>query len=975
MRSEIGLPALIVAACFFVSLSGVAEAADTFELEVAATTMIQIVLQWENEPANTASFRVERATNAAFTQDQKNYTIAKEQHIFSDTDREPVSKIRFNGALYFGAPLDPATTYYYRIKANLDGGGSQYSNTVSAQVSGPVRGVEGDLWADIVLGKSHFGENVIGKPTKYATFFSGGVVIDKTVSPNRMYIADCNNNRVLGFTNLTPDQGADIVFGQPEFNSSAGNGDSSAQTFPHRVPAGASTLCLTLPTQISMGETIVKVQMALDEEGSLYVPDVFNNRILKYENPFGTDTIADQVWGQADFTGNEPNRGFDLPNNVRLRFTDAHQGALSFDSDGNMWVVDNGNHRVLRFPKDPGTGVIASGADIVLGQASFFTRTQGRTLSTMSYPRDAEFDHDGRLYVSDGINNFYDGRVIIFDPPFSSGMSATQEIPVPRDMDPYFGPGTVVDSMVRDKISNRMWFQKSSFTTELVDVEYGESISFVRYPQTSSADVDSDGNLYIVAKWSGTFRYPSSTWYMPWSERSTYVETVFPEGNAVTADTTGGIMGITTFGNQLLISDRARILIWNNYDINSIVSGQPADDVYNQADFTSMVAYGAHVSLQVDSQGRLWALKARYGVFTLKAFEYPLTNSSSSVKSITVRNGNPNVLDVKGGGGTSVALADSVDFAVEGSGDKIWIADQNMHRILRINNIDGLENPGSDPYVDIVLGQETITAGEINQGGSIGPQTLDKPYNVGISPDGDLYITDNGGEVGSNRRILRYNKDRFPNKPATVRFNSDIGDPDSVIGTGGSLYLNGLYSLDPMCCPFELGLHPQGTVVAGMNGYSAQRFPLVYIDPITDTLPQMALADFTSYSTTCFVDADGNVYMGDWDWYRVLVWKKPFKNIDDYFSVLDIKPIESTENVRVTWKSRESRNYAVYWSDDVPGPSMTWNPASGSEALQSGTGGTLGFIDNGITTYGAAARAPLSANVEKRYYEVREMRE
>ena len=131
------------------------------------------------------------------------------------------------------------------------------------------------------------------------------MLIDKTVKPNRMYIADCNNNRILGFKSTSPKNGADIVLGQPDFLSGGGNGDSCAQLFPYRQNSSASTLCLTLPTQISMGETVVKAGMALDEKGNLYVADVFNHRVLKYTDPFGTDTKADEVWGQADFTGNE----------------------------------------------------------------------------------------------------------------------------------------------------------------------------------------------------------------------------------------------------------------------------------------------------------------------------------------------------------------------------------------------------------------------------------------------------------------------------------------------------------------------------------------------------------------------------------------------------------------------------------------------------------------------------------------------
>lgn len=82
------------------------------------------------------------------------------------------------------------------------------------------RGIAGDFWAYIVLGKRDFGENGPKQIVNYKLFNPGGVVVDRSVNPGRMYVWDGGNNRILGinlakcYAQNTPCQ-ADIVIGQP----------------------------------------------------------------------------------------------------------------------------------------------------------------------------------------------------------------------------------------------------------------------------------------------------------------------------------------------------------------------------------------------------------------------------------------------------------------------------------------------------------------------------------------------------------------------------------------------------------------------------------------------------------------------------------------------------------------------------------------------------------------------------------------
>ena len=154
------------------------------------------------------------------------------------------------------------------------------------------------------------------------------------MEPNRVYVLDAGNSRVLGFSNLgtcmaganqgngctsnsdcpssfcqIPDnRPADIVLGQSNFNSSACNGDSGFQNYPNEPQAGPNTLCGMKPSSVSTAEAGTMATMSTDNQGNFYITDSYNHRVLRYDNPFVDDGIADYVWGQTNFTDNSCNQ-------------------------------------------------------------------------------------------------------------------------------------------------------------------------------------------------------------------------------------------------------------------------------------------------------------------------------------------------------------------------------------------------------------------------------------------------------------------------------------------------------------------------------------------------------------------------------------------------------------------------------------------------------------------------------------------
>ena len=96
--------------------------------------------------------------------------------------------------------------------------------------------------------------------------------------------------------------------------------------------------------------------LTVDAKGNLYVIDAGNNRVLRYPAPFAQtgDLLAvDLIIGQPDLNSRSSNGGQTAPTASTLALsTDSgvFRAGLAFDGQGNLWVSDPGNNRVLRYP-------------------------------------------------------------------------------------------------------------------------------------------------------------------------------------------------------------------------------------------------------------------------------------------------------------------------------------------------------------------------------------------------------------------------------------------------------------------------------------------------------------------------------------------------------------------------------------------------------------------------------------------------
>jgi sugar lactone lactonase YvrE len=127
-----------------------------------------------------------------------------------------------------------------------------------------------------------------------------------------------------------------------------------------------------------------------DKEGSIYVSDYSNHRVVKI-NP------SNATW--------EVVAGGSGPGNALSQLE--YPTGIYVDDTLNVYVADSYNHRVVKWAKNATVGVVVAGV----------TDSAGVSLNRLNSPADVQLDQSGNLYVSDRFNH----RVVKWLPGASSG--------------------------------------------------------------------------------------------------------------------------------------------------------------------------------------------------------------------------------------------------------------------------------------------------------------------------------------------------------------------------------------------------------------------------------------------------------------------------------------------------------------------------------------------------------------------------
>lgn len=640
--------------------------------------------------------------------------------------------------------------------------------------------------ANAVLGQANFTSR-LARTTQDGLRDPKGISFDAN---GNLYVADEDNHRVLRYNNAVAKPNgatADFVLGQANFTT--------------------STVRSTSQNSFNESRDVLIVG------DRLYVGDVLNNRILRFDNistlVSGSNPNANGVFGAPNFT--DPTPGL---SNTELQ---TPRGLAYHDATDRLYVADQANHRVVWF-NNPGTASVAPVAAGVLGASDFTDGTLGRTERELFNPRGGFVDGFGNLWIAEASN----GRVLRFSPP-----------PTLTSFTPTSGaPGTVITLTGTNLQSATGWVSfgpavsagvtATSYTQAQVTVPDGAVSGRLVYHTPSGAAVSAT-NFTATAPLVGNLTEGQPADLVLGQPDFTAIGTQLNERGwnasaGVAIDPTSGKVFVADFNNN-------RVLRFANY--NSLVTGASAEAVLGQPDFVTNAAPDppTRTSMRlpqvvwVDAQGRLFVCDV--GNNRVLRFDNAASVPTNALASVvfgqtgfTTRTSGSGLNQINGLGGIVVtpdgymfvavsgrkqvyryapavtygntngasaelAIGDGLDqidnnsfkipqgLAYDPTADVLYVADISSNRVVRVAT-----PRGSTPTFSAVLGQ----AGFMTGGAATTQVGLSGPECVAVSPSGRLYI----GEAGNNRIVWH---DGAATKPSGAAADGQVGQPNFTTNT------------------------------------------------------------------------------------------------------------------------------------------------------------------------------------------------
>jgi sugar lactone lactonase YvrE len=412
--------------------------------------------------------------------------------------------------------------------------------------------------------------------------------------------------------------------------------------------------------------------------------------------------------GQPSFNANKPN--YPLGQNttpsekgIALNTGSVFIGAIAFDTQHNLWLADAGNNRVLRYAaSDVAKGGFATtiSATLEIGQLDFISRqpnlpaTGVQTLNQLATPAAIAFDTTGRLYIADSDSNSIN-RVLVFLPPFTTGMSATRVMGAQ--------PPTVTGAPPRTD-------------PQIYAIKMFSPTAIFFLPGTQGIGVMDSGYSRILI-------------FDPYDQWPDAATAVSPSAKALFGHTSG-LSGINSNDGKSLAAN----------------DGNPQAAATTLARPQAAVLVNSELYVADTSNNRVIVLPLQNGNFG--AASRVLGQDRFNTNSINLVEGREFFFL----NGTSADAAVVIDST--GDTPHLYVSDPNNHRILGFRDVRKLPTtPGTG--ADIVIGQPDLATALCNyHTGDINQPTQDSlchPVGLLVDPAGNLYVADR-----ENGRVLRF---------------------------------------------------------------------------------------------------------------------------------------------------------------------------------------------------------------------------
>src|ERR1035437_10331608 len=553
-----------------------------------------------------------------------------------------------NGAYGFSGDGGPATSASLRrpIAVTIDSADNLY---ILDQGNERIRKVSGGT-ITTVAGNGVFGFSGDGGAATSASLWNPwGVAVD---SAGNLYIADTQNNRVRKVSGGT-------------ITTVAGNGVAgfSGEGGP------ATSASLSNPWGL-----------ALDSVGNLYIADKGNNRVRKVSGGTITTVAGNGVAGFSGEGGPATSASLSNP------------WGLAIDSVGNLYIADQGNHRIRRVSGETITTVAGNGA---FG----FSGDEGPATSASLYePGGVAVDSAGNLYIAEGnrittdyrnsrIRKVSGGIITTVAGNGSYRFSGDGGIVTSASLDQ--PQGMAVDAAgnlyIADTTNHRIRKVSSGTITTVAGNGVGgfsgdggpATRASLYYPQ--GVTVDSAGTLYIADTFNGRIRKVSGG----------TITTVAGGGNQGLGD--GGSATSASLNNPtgLAIDSAANLYIadWRNNRIRKVsggtittVAGDGSAEFSGDGGPAIRASLFAPLAVAVDSTGNL---------YIADSIHQRIRKVSGGTITTVVGNGNGGGFSGggyagDGGPATSAWLYFPSGVAVDSAGN-LYIADTDNNRIRKVS--------------------------------------------------------------------------------------------------------------------------------------------------------------------------------------------------------------------------------------------------------------------------------------------------